>query len=449
MFISAQIQFFAFALVSLFVYFQVLRVMVSIVMGAITAVVEKEAETGNSLIVRTHQESAPFFTELQLTATTIRIRQNVNGQLSSLCGSSKKVPSCISKSHSGGLKVCIVGSGNWGTAIAKIIGKNVMNSTTFDHEVILWVFEETFDGKKLSEIINEEHENKKYLPGIKLTSNVVAIPDLVTAVKNADILVFVTPHEFAPKICCEMAGHLKPGAFGISLIKGIQQNPGILQLTSDVIREKLGIKTSVLMGANIAQEVADEKFCEATIGCEDEKQGKIFKELFETLNFKMIVVKDEEAVELCGALKNVVALGAGFIDGLGHGSNTKATVIRLGLMEMISFAKIFCKKPVQVATFLESCGVADVVTSCHGGRNRKVAEAFVLTGKSFEELEIEILNGQKLQGPLTAKEIYNILKNKDLTDKFPLFVCIHEICYEGKAAKEFITCLQNHPIYKK
>ncbi|XP_007493894.2 glycerol-3-phosphate dehydrogenase [NAD(+)], cytoplasmic-like, partial [Monodelphis domestica] len=387
-------------------------------------------------------------TELQLTATTIRIRQNVDGQLS-LCGSSKKVPSSISKGHSGGLKVCIVGSGNWGTAIAKIIGKNVMNSTKFDSEVTLWVFEEVLDGKKLSDIINEEHENKKYLPGIKLTSNVVAIPDLVTAVKNADILVFIIPLEFASKICCDMAGHLKPGVFGISLIKGIQHNPGTLLLTSDVIREKLGIKISVLMGANIAQEVADEQFCEATIGCEDEKQGKIFKELFETMNFKMSVVKDEETVELCGALKNVVALGAGFIDGLGHGGNTKATVIRLGLMEMISFAKIFCKKPVELTTFLESCGIADLVTTCYGGRSRKAAEAFVHTGKTFEELEIEILNGQKLQGPPTAKEIYNILKNKDLTDKFPLFVCIYEICCEGKAVKELITCLQNHPIYKK
>ncbi|KAM8806691.1 glycerol-3-phosphate dehydrogenase 1-like protein [Eudromia elegans] len=343
------------------------------------------------------------------------------------------------------LRVCVVGSGNWGSVIAKIIGNNVQKSNRFDPVVKMWVFEEIINGRKLSEIINSEHENVKYLPGYKIPKNVVAVPDVAEAASGADVLVFVLPHQFIGRICEQIAGQIKPGAFGISLIKGIDEGPEGLKLISDIIREKLNIEISVLMGANIAKEVAEEKFCETTIGCKNEKQGQIFKELLQTPNFRITVVDDCDTVEICGALKNIVAVGAGFCDGLDFGDNTKAAVIRLGLMEMVAFAKLFCTGPVSIATFLESCGVADLITTCYGGRNRKVAEAFARTGKSIEELENEMLNGQKLQGPQTSVEVYKILKQKNMLDKFPLFTSVYQICYEGRPIQDFISCLQNHP----
>ncbi|XP_043939752.1 glycerol-3-phosphate dehydrogenase [NAD(+)], cytoplasmic [Protopterus annectens] len=342
-------------------------------------------------------------------------------------------------------KVCIIGSGNWGSAIAKIIGGNADKLEQFDRTVNMWVYEEIVDGKKLTEIINTQHENVKYLPGRKLPPNVVAVPDVIQSISGADILVFVVPHQFIGKLCDQMKDHVKPGAIGISLIKGVDEGPEGLKLISDIIQEKLNIDMSVLMGANIANEVADDKFCETTIGCRNAENGNLLKELMQTPNFRITVVEEVDTVEICGALKNIVAVGAGFCDGLGFGDNTKAAIIRLGLMEMITFAKLFCKGAVSSATFLESCGVADLITTCYGGRNRKVAEAFAKTGKTIEELENEMLNGQKLQGPQTAAEINRILKRKGMVDKFPLFTAVYQICYEGHPVREFITCLQNHP----
>uniref|UniRef100_A0A8P0PR79 Glycerol-3-phosphate dehydrogenase [NAD(+)] n=2 Tax=Canis lupus familiaris TaxID=9615 RepID=A0A8P0PR79_CANLF len=273
------------------------------------------------------------------------------------------------------LKVCIVGSGNWGSAVAKIIGNNVKKLTKFASTVKMWVFEETVNGRKLTDIINNDHENVKYLPGHKLPENVIAVPNLGEAVKDADLLVFVIPHQFIHRICDELTGRVPKDALGITLIKGIDEGPEGLKLISDIIREKMGIDVSVLMGANIASEVAAEKFCETTIGSKIMENGLLFKELLQTPNFRITVVDDADTVELCGALKNIVAVGAGFCDGLHSGDNTKAAVIRLGLMEMIAFARIFCKGQVSTATFLESCGVADLITTCYGGRNRRIRSA--------------------------------------------------------------------------
>ncbi|VEL15567.1 unnamed protein product, partial [Protopolystoma xenopodis] len=115
--------------------------------------------------------------------------------------------------------ISIIGSGNWGSTIAKIIGTNVLKSPSYQPKVKMWVFEEQVDGRKLSEIINTSHENPKYLPGVNLPQNVVAIPDLSECTREADILVFVLPHQFLPNVCKSMRPVIKKGAIGVSLIK--------------------------------------------------------------------------------------------------------------------------------------------------------------------------------------------------------------------------------------
>uniref|UniRef100_A0A6F9DET1 Glycerol-3-phosphate dehydrogenase [NAD(+)] n=1 Tax=Phallusia mammillata TaxID=59560 RepID=A0A6F9DET1_9ASCI len=346
-----------------------------------------------------------------------------------------------------GKKVCIIGSGNWGSAIAKIVGDQCAASDEFHTDVHMYVYEEMIKGEKLTEIINTRHENVKYLPGHKLPQNVIAVPDLVEAGKNADIMIFVVPHQFIRGFCEKLKDHVKPDAIGISLIKGMDHTKEGLQLISDVIKNILSIDVSVLMGANIASEVADEKFCETTIGCTVDANGQIFKRLLQTPNFRICVVNDSKTVEICGALKNIVACGAGFVCGLGYGDNTVSAVIRLGLMEMMKFAKAFFPdNPPQTATFLESCGVADLVTTCYGGRNRRVSQAFVTSKKTIEQLEEEMLGGQKLQGPQTAQEVYKVMQTLKINeDEYPLFVSVYNIFFNNTPVKNFIECLQKHP----
>ncbi|XP_040572854.1 glycerol-3-phosphate dehydrogenase [NAD(+)], cytoplasmic [Lepeophtheirus salmonis] len=345
--------------------------------------------------------------------------------------------------------ISIIGSGNWGSTIARIIGSTVLqHNTIFKPTVNMWVKDELIDGKSLVDIINQTHENVKYLPGKKLPYNVIAVSDIVKATATADFIVFVLPHQFIKSTCSLLKGKLKSNVKGISLIKGFEKHPeGGLKLISQTLKETLDIPISVLMGANIAHEVADEMFCETTIGCsEGEETENIYKLLFSTSNFRVVVVKDETTVEICGALKNIVAVGAGFIDGLKMGDNTKAAVIRLGLMEMIRFTELFFSTPASsMSTFFESCGVADLVTTCYGGRNRRVAEAFVQSNKSIAELELEMLGGQKLQGPETAAEVHHMLKKRNMEDQFPLFTSVYRIC-EGKIkVHKLIDSLRSHP----
>lgn len=168
------------------------------------------------------------------------------------------------------------------------------------------------------------------------------------------------------------------------MIKGVDSSPkGGLVLVSNLISQILSIDVSVLMGANIANEVAQEMFCEATIGYKNKEYAERFKLLFDTPHFRINCVRDVEGVELCGALKNIVAIAAGIVDGLDLGENTKAAIIRIGLAEMKRFIDLFApiNESERWETFFESCGVADLITTCFGGRNRKLAEAHVRTGK--------------------------------------------------------------------
>lgn len=280
-----------------------------------------------------------------------------------------------------------------------------------------------------------------------------------------------------------MAGAILPYARGISCIKGVDVTATEISLFSESIGEKLGIYCGALSGANIANEVALEKFSETTIGYDppaldsraptpkegrtpqqsqldltkitdyDEEQEErhrnakgvaskvkltrppeglpvadheLFKTLFHRPYFHVHVISDVAGVSLGGALKNIVALTAGFVSGLNWGDNAKAAVMRVGLLEMVKFGRMFFAESVKAGTFTEeSCGVADLITSCSGGRNYRCAKMAVEKGVSVEVVEREELNGQILQGVGTCREVNGFLKQRGKEAEFPLLTATY------------------------
>jgi len=334
-------------------------------------------------------------------------------------------------------KVAMVGSGAWACAAMQMVSLNARTKPLFKDRVDMWVFEEEFEGGKLTDKMNELKENPKYLPGVKYGDNVKANPSLEDTVRDADLLIICAPHQFVHRICKQMQLIVKPTALAISLVKGMHVGSDGPQLISSMIRRMLHIETSVLMGANIASEVGPGGLCEGTIGAHDLEQGRLFKNLFDTDFFNVSVVNDVEGAELAGTLKNIVALASGFADGCSMGNNAKATILREGLSEMRKFAKGMYPT-VRDDTFYESCGVADLIATCYGGRNYKVAEVYARGGgsKSFDDLEKELLAGQKLQGVLTSNEVQVVLKSRGWEKDYPLFTTVNAIIRKLFAPKD-------------
>jgi glycerol-3-phosphate dehydrogenase (NAD+) len=357
------------------------------------------------------------------------------------------------------------------------------NADLFEQDIHMWVFEEDvaipneskhYKGddtpQKLTHIINDIHENVKYLPNVALPTNIIANASLEDTVKDASILVFNLPHQFIEKTCTTLQGKILPYARGISCIKGVEVSDKGIELFSEWIGRKLNIYCGALSGANIASEVALEKFSETTVAYDpptmdsqqptpkgsprssaidlsqlsgkQDQHEKInmypvpseypplshdnVKKIFHRPYFHVRMVSDVAGVSLSGALKNIIALGAGFVDGLGWGDNAKAAIMRVGILEMVKFGKMFFADSVRTETFTEeSCGVADLITSCSGGRNFRCAKMSVQRGMTISQVEEQELNGQKLQGTSTAADVNKFLKKQGLEDEFPLFTAIY------------------------
>lgn len=351
-------------------------------------------------------------------------------------------------------RVAVVGSGAWACAATKLIAANVIGCVDFDDAVTMWVHDEMVDTDNgpasLVDIINRRHQNVRYLPGVDLGNNVIAVRDVAAAISGASHIVFAVPHQFAPRVAAQMTGAVAPGAAVVSLVKGMRVTRDGPQLISELLERVPGVASAaVLSGPNVAEEVAQGSPTEASLGfAGDSRTAATWVRLFGGPAFHVDVIADRAGVEISGTLKNVVALAYGLSRGAGAGANTRATLLRAGALEMVELATRL-RPTARPDTFLSAAGLADLVATCEGGRNARVGAELarrVLAGASppgpatVDALEAELLGGQKLQGALTAAEVADVLQARGWEADFPLFAATAAVCAGTAAPDAVLAC---------
>ena len=317
------------------------------------------------------------------------------------------------------MKIVILGSGGWGTALANLLCEN-------GHEVTLWSF------------LKEECENLKktgenpFLKGISLHPAISYTNDF-DAVSQAEMVVFATP-SFAVRSTAEKVKDLLPsGCVIVSVTKGIESGTSLRM--SEVISEVTGRTIAVLSGPSHAEEVGKGVPTGCVAACKVQSVAELVQDTFMNEHFRVYATDDVVGVELGGALKNVIALCAGISDGMGCGDNTKALLMTRGLTEM---ARLGLALGSRKETFAGLTGVGDLIVTCTSmhSRNRR-AGILIGQGKSAQEAMKEV--GAVVEGYYAAKSAWELAEKTGVN--MPITREAYAVLYEGRAPGEALSLL--------
>jgi glycerol-3-phosphate dehydrogenase (NAD(P)+) len=271
------------------------------------------------------------------------------------------------------VKLSVFGGGSWGTAMAHQLARR-------GHEVVLWARE-----PEVAEGINAEHRNPLFISELDLHPAIVAVNDLGVAAGHADHWLWVVPAQFSRSVMEELAGEARDGVAVISASKGIETET--LRRMDEVAEETLGLETNrfcCLSGPTFAREVVRGDPSAAVLACPDLELATRLQEAFSDHHLRCYAGTDLVGVELAGALKNVIAIAAGIVDGLGLGFNTQAALMTRGLHEI---TRLGVALGAEAETFRGLAGMGDLVLTCTGGlsRNRTLGQRLG-RGESLDEI---------------------------------------------------------------
>ena len=317
-------------------------------------------------------------------------------------------------------RVGVIGTGAWGTTLAILLAQKGFETTLWEYQT------------ERAEAMERDRENRAFLPDIPFPFSLRVTTNIHEAVVGRELVLLVTPSQRLRENVRAVAPHLSPDAILLSGIKGLEI--GSLKRMSEVIAEELPEtlrgRIATLSGPNIAREVAKGLPGAAVIAATDRAVAEAARETLNTATFRVYTSSDMIGVELGGALKNIIALGAGANDGWGYGENAKAAFMTRGLAEMARLGIACGANPL---TFVGLAGMGDLIATCASplSRNRYVGLELA-KGRKLEE----VLAGMKsvAEGVTTTKAARELAERHGV--EMPITSTIYSILFEGKNARQ-------------
>jgi glycerol-3-phosphate dehydrogenase (NAD(P)+) len=309
-------------------------------------------------------------------------------------------------------KISVIGGGAWGTALASVMACEGEQVLLYAREV------------EAVESINKSSENKPFLPNIKLPKNLSATSNISEAL-NSEVILLTTPAQFFRKQLEEMAKN-QPNKNSIFLIcsKGIENNS--LALMSNTFEEILDNQYCIFSGPTFAEEVARGISTSISLASNNLDIAEKVKKIIERKSLRIHINNDVVGSQICGAVKNVIAIASGIVKGLGQGENSRAAILTIGFNEIM---KINQKLGGQDKTMLEPCGIGDLILTCGSEKSRNFSFGYALgQRKSKEELLANRLS--VVEGVATGKSVVSLAEKLNIN--LPLCQKINAII-EGKS----------------
>jgi glycerol-3-phosphate dehydrogenase (NAD(P)+) len=324
--------------------------------------------------------------------------------------------------------IAVIGAGSWGTALAIQFARS-------GHRTLLWGRQDDHLDR-----LRDDRENQQYLPGAMFPDSLEIRPDLQAALREAPNILIAVPSHALRSVLEMVRPMMRPDARIAWATKGFEVETG--KLPHQVAREVLGdeIPMAVLSGPTFAREVGDGLPSAMTVAASDEEYARQVAENVSSETFRAYTSTDIVGVEVGGAVKNVLAIGAGICDGLGYGANTRIALITRGLVEMERLGVALGAQP---ATFMGLAGMGDLVLTCTDNlsRNRRMGLALA-SGKTVEEAEAEIR--QVVEGVKAAEAVHKVAGRAGV--EMPICEQIYRILYEGAPPEEAVGALMQRAL---